>query len=464
MMYSILIVDDEESMREFLSIMLQKEGYSVKTASNANDALAMIEKEIFSLAVTDIKMPGMDGIQLLTEIRKVSPDTEVVMITAFGSTDTAVEAMKKGAIDYVVKPFQIDEMKIIIRNILEKKRLQQENTLLKQELFSLSGLDQIVGDSPTMIEVFKIIRKTSNSKSNVLITGESGTGKELVARAIHRLSRRAENSFVTVNCGALPDNLLESELFGYQRGAFTGAVENKKGLFEIADQGAIFLDEIGELTPAMQVKLLRVLQDQEFRRIGGVEDIHVDVRVIAASNQNFQQIIKEKRFREDLFYRLNVIPIHVPPLRERREDIPLLVGHFLKKYASNGTLDITQDCMDLLLRSEWRGNVRELENVIERAVVMSQGNRITVDSLPQNIAEGCESSDNHSLTIPEEGMDLDRVITELEQDLLLKALEKSGWVKKEAARILNMSFRSFRYKLSKYGITREMMQKERKEA
>jgi two-component system response regulator PilR (NtrC family) len=464
MMYSILIVDDEESMREFLSIMLQKEGYSVKTASNANDALAMIEKEIFSLAVTDIKMPGMDGIQLLTEIRKVSPDTEVVMITAFGSTDTAVEAMKKGAIDYVVKPFQIDEMKIIIRNILEKKRLQQENTLLKQELFSLSGLDQIVGDSPTMIEVFKIIRKTSNSKSNVLITGESGTGKELVARAIHRLSRRAENSFVTVNCGALPDNLLESELFGYQRGAFTGAVENKKGLFEIADQGAIFLDEIGELTPAMQVKLLRVLQDQEFRRIGGVEDIHVDVRVIAASNQNFQQIIKEKRFREDLFYRLNVIPIHVPPLRERREDIPLLVGHFLKKYATNGALDITQDCMDLLLRSEWRGNVRELENVIERAVVMSQGNRITVDSLPQNIAEGCESSDNHSLTIPEEGMDLDRVITELEQDLLLKALEKSGWVKKEAARILNMSFRSFRYKLSKYGITREMMQKERKEA
>ena len=463
-MYSILIVDDEESMREFLSIMLQKEGYSVKTASNANDALTMIEKEIFSLAVTDIKMPGMDGIQLLTEIRKVSPDTEVVMITAFGSTDTAVEAMKKGAIDYVVKPFQIDEMKIIIRNILEKKRLQQENTLLKQELFSLSGLDQIVGDSPTMIEVFKIIRKTSNSKSNVLITGESGTGKELVARAIHRLSRRSENSFVTVNCGALPDNLLESELFGYQRGAFTGAVENKKGLFEIADQGAIFLDEIGELIPAMQVKLLRVLQDQEFRRIGGVEDIHVDVRVIAASNQNFQQIIKEKRFREDLFYRLNVIPIHVPPLRERREDIPLLVGHFLKKYASNGTLDITQDCMDLLLRSEWRGNVRELENVIERAVVMSQGNRITVDSLPQNIAEGCESSDNHSLTIPEEGMDLDRVITELEQDLLLKALEKSGWVKKEAARILNMSFRSFRYKLSKYGITREMMQKEKKEA
>jgi len=464
MMYSILIVDDEESMREFLSIMLQKEGYSVKTASNANDALTMIEKEIFSLAVTDIKMPGMDGIQLLTEIRKVSPDTEVVMITAFGSTDTAVEAMKKGAIDYVVKPFQIDEMKIIIRNILEKKRLQQENTLLKQELFSLSGLDQIVGDSPTMIEVFKIIRKTSNSKSNVLITGESGTGKELVARAIHRLSRRSENSFVTVNCGALPDNLLESELFGYQRGAFTGAVENKKGLFEIADQGAIFLDEIGELTPAMQVKLLRVLQDQEFRRIGGIEDIHVDVRVIAASNQNFQQIIKEKRFREDLFYRLNVIPIHVPPLRERREDIPLLVGHFLKKYASNGTLDITQDCMDLLLRSEWRGNVRELENVIERAVVMSQGNRITVDSLPQNIAEGCESSDNHSLTIPEEGMDLDRVITELEQDLLLKALEKSSWVKKEAARILNMSFRSFRYKLSKYGINREMMQKEKKEA
>ncbi len=450
----ILIVDDEQSMREFLSIMLEKEGYSVKTAHSAKEALRMIEKEIFALVISDIKMPGMDGIQLLAEIRKISPDTQVLMITAFGSTDTAVEAMRKGAIDYVVKPFKVDEIKIIIQNALEKKRLEQENALLKQELLSLGGLDRIVGKSQAMQHVFSVIQKTANSKSNVLITGESGTGKELVARAIHRLSQRAVKPFVSVNCGALPENLLESELFGYQRGAFTGAVENKKGLFEVADGGTIFLDEIGEMTPAMQVKILRVLQDQEFRRIGGIEDIRVDVRVIAASNQNFDQIVKEKKFREDLYYRLNVIPIEVPSLRERRDDIPLLVSHFLKKYSPNGALSVTQECMDLLVRHEWKGNVRELENIIERSIVMMQGDRITVDCLPKHILEGAESSGDLTVEIPADGVDFDRVIAEIEQDLLLKALHKTGWVKKEAARVLNMSFRSFRYKLSKYGISK----------
>ncbi len=461
-MHSILIVDDEESMREFLSIMLEKEGYSVKRASNAKEALRMIEKDIFALVITDIKMPGMDGIQLLAEVRKCSPDTQVLMITAFGSTDTAVEAMKKGAIDYVIKPFKVDEMKIIIRNALEKKRLEEENTLLKQELFSLAGLDQIVGKSEAMLDVFQVVQKTSNSKSNVLITGESGTGKELAARAIHQLSPRAERPFVAINCGALPENLLESELFGYQRGAFTGAVENKKGLFEVADGGTIFLDEIGELFPTMQVKLLRVIQEQEFRRVGGIENICVDVRVIAASNQDFEKMVKEKRFREDLYYRLNVIPIELPPLRKRKEDIPLLVKHFLNKFSSNGVVTISRDCMELLSRHEWKGNVRELENVIERAMVMCQGDRITVENLPQNIVKKTETIDHLSMEIPEEGVDFDRMIEDVEKDLLLKALQKAGWVKKEAARILNMSFRSFRYKLSKYGIGKEEQKDEQK--
>jgi len=451
-MRSILVVDDEKSMREFLAILLGKEGYRVKTAENADQCLKWIEKEIFSLVISDIKMPGMNGIQLLERIHAVSPDTQVLIITAFGSTDSAVEAMKKGAIDYVVKPFKVDEIKIIIQNALEKKRLEQENTLLRQELYAINGLEEIIGKSPAMKSVFEIIRKTASSRSNILITGESGTGKELIARAIHRLSRRKEKPFVTVNCGALPENLLESELFGHQKGAFTGAAENKKGLFEAADGGTLLLDEIGEMNPSMQVKLLRVLQDQEFRRIGGIDNIRVDVRIIAATNRDLEKIVHEKRFREDLYYRLNVIPIEAPPLRERREDIPLLVGHFLKKYSPDKTMGITQECMDLLIRQEWKGNVRELENVIERAVVMTQGRQITLESLPRRIVSGHEENLPDFVHMPSEGLDFDRIITDMEKSLLLKALEKSGWVKKEAARILNMSFRSFRYKLSKYEI------------
>ncbi len=454
-MQSILVVDDEQSMREFLSIMLSKEGYSVEAVGNARECLQRIDQDIFDLVISDIKMPGMDGLQLLDEIRRVSPDTLVLMMTAFGSTDTAVEAMKKGAIDYVVKPFKVDEIKIIIRNALDRKHLEQENELLRQELSAREGCDQIVGKSGVMRAVFEIIHKTANSKSNVLITGESGTGKELVAKAIHRLSRRRDRAFVTVNCGALPENLLESELFGYQRGAFTGAVENKKGLFEVAHEGTIFLDEIGELDPTMQVKLLRVLQEQEFRRIGGTEDIRVDVRVIAASNQDFEKSVREKRFREDLYYRLNVIPIEVPALRERPEDIPLLVRHFLKKYSPEKEISITEESMNILTRHTWKGNVRELENVIERAIVMTQGSELTVESFPQSVS-GVHASMGHPMVdIPTEGMDFDRVIAEIEKDLLLQALKKTGWVKKEAARILNMSFRSFRYKLSKYDINKE---------
>ncbi len=451
-MHSILIVDDEQSMREFLSILLEKEGYTVRTASHAREALQYIEEQIFSLIISDIKMPGMDGLKLLEAIRKISPDTQVLMITAFGSTDTAIEAMKKGALDYVIKPFKVDKIKMTIRNALKKIDLEQENALLRRELFAHNGLDRIIGKSPLMQSVFEIIQKTADSKSNVLITGESGTGKDLVAQAIHRLSRRKDHSFVAVNCGALPENLLESELFGYQRGAFTGAMENKKGLFEVADEGSIFLDEIGELEPAMQVKLLRVLQDQEFRRIGGTEDLQVDVRVIAASNQNFDQLVEEKRFREDLYYRLNVIPIEIPSLRERKEDIPLLVHHFLKKVAPERRLTVTRECMERLCGYEWKGNVRELENTIERAAVLSEEDRITTEHLPRHIMEERMIVPSSKLELPDGGIDFDRIISNMERDLLTQALAKSGGIKKEAARILNMSFRSFRYKLSKYEI------------
>ncbi len=461
-MQSILVVDDEQSMREFLSIMLSKEGYSVEAVGNAQDCLKYMNQEIVDLVISDIKMPGMDGLQLLDEIRRISPDTLVLMMTAFGSTDTAVEAMKKGAVDYVVKPFKVDEIKIIIRNALDRKHLEQENELLRQELSAREGCDEIIGKSGIMRAVFEIIHKTANSRSNVLITGESGTGKELVAKAIHRLSRRRDRAFVTVNCGALPENLLESELFGYQRGAFTGAVDNKKGLFEVAHEGTIFLDEIGELDPAMQVKLLRVLQEQEFRRIGGTVDLRVDVRVIAASNQDFEKSVREKRFREDLYYRLNVIPIEVPALRERPEDIPLLVTHFLKKYSPDREISITEESMNVLTGHTWKGNVRELENVIERAVVMTQGTELTVESFPKSLMGGHAPTGHPTVDIPTEGMDFDRVIAEIEKDLLVQALQKTGWVKKEAARMLNMSFRSFRYKLSKYDISKETLENTQK--
>ena len=453
-MDAILVVDDEQSMREFLAIMLEKEGHTVQTASSGKAALKLMETEIFSLVITDIKMPGMSGIELLETIQRISPDTQVLMITAYGSTDNAVEAMKKGAFDYILKPFKIDEIKLIIRNALEQHHLTQENALLKEELYSRDGLKEIIGKSRTIRSVFQIIHKTAKSKSNVLISGESGTGKELVAKAIHRLSRRAEKPLVTINCGALPENLLESELFGYQRGAFTGAAENKKGLFEVAHGGSIFLDEIGEMKPTMQVKLLRVLQDQEFRRIGGTENITVDVRIIAASNQDFEKSVQEKRFREDLFYRLNVIPIHLPPLRDRREDIPLLADHFLNKYAPGRKITVTQECIEILTNHPWQGNVRELENVIERTVVLLQGDQITIGNLPQMLIEGANPSGAVTAELPEDGLDFDRVIEEMEKDLLLKALEKSGGVKKEAARILQMSFRSFRYKLSNYELGR----------
>ncbi len=462
-MRTILVIDDERSMREFLSIMLEREGYSVVTKDNGNDALEFIRKNKCDLIITDIKMPKMSGIDILRESMALHPNTPVIMITAFASTEVAVEAMKLGAYDYITKPFNVDEIKIIIKNAIEKKSLFDENISLREELKGRYQFSNIVGKSDKIQKVFELIMKVANSKSTVLITGESGTGKELVARAIHHNSDRKDKPFVSISCGAIPETLLESELFGHQKGAFTGADSDKKGLFEVADGGTFFLDEVSEAPPSIQAKLLRVLQEKEFKRVGSVKDIKVDVRVIAATNKNLHKLIEDGKFREDLYYRLNVIPIELPSLRERKEDIPLLVSHFINKYNSinkKGIKGIRPETMEKLERYVWRGNIRELENVIERAVTLEIADNIYPESLPDEIRnyeieplkiviEPLKSD------IPSEGLNLEDYISKVEKDIILNALEKTGWVKKKAAELLNMSFRSFRYKLQKYDIEKE---------
>ncbi len=455
-MAHILIVDNERSMREFLAIVLKKEGYHCATAEDGQEALKVLEKDQFDLVLSDIKMPKMDGIELLKALKTSAPETVVVMMTAFASTETAIEALKEGAYDYLTKPFQIDEVKIIIQNVLERKNLKSENTQLRRELKTRADFTQIIGKSENMRKVLNLVEKVADNKSNILITGESGTGKELIARAIHYNSSRRDKAFVTVNCSALPETLLESELFGHMKGSFTGAIGNKPGLFEVADNGSIFLDEIGETSLSIQVKLLRVLQEREFRRVGGTKDLKVDIRIIAATNQDLTKMIAEGRFREDLYYRLDVIPISLPPLRERREDIPLLADYFLKKF--NRTLEkeiesISLEVVSFLVNHEWRGNVRELENVIERAVALSSNTVLTLDDFSGSLPRA--ASDNPvSFSIPEEGLDLEHYIGKIEKQLLLKALNESHWVKKEAAKRLRLNFRSFRYRLQKYGIQR----------
>lgn len=454
----ILIVDDEKSMRDFLGIVLKKEGYSVSTASDGDEANRAIQKDIYDLVITDIKMPRLDGLDFLKAVKSVSPETIVLMITAFASTETAVEAMKAGAYDYITKPFQIDEVKLIIQNALERKILREENTLLKRELKDQSSLDQIIGKSEKMQKVMELVKKVADSNSNILISGESGTGKELIARAIHFNSRRRDKPFVTVNCSALPETLLESELFGHMKGSFTGAVANKEGLFEVAHEGTLFLDEVGETSPAIQVKLLRVLQEKEFRRIGGTRDVKVDVRIIAATNKDLEKAVAQGAFREDLYYRLDVIPIYLPQLRIRTDDIALLAEHFLRKFSSKigkSVIGITPEAMSLLTSQEWKGNVRELENVMERAVALATTDMITPEHLRDCLQRPGTSRELLPAELPNEGVDLEALIGNLEKDLLLKALQKSKGVKKEAARLLGLNFRSFRYRLEKYELNKD---------
>jgi len=453
----ILVVDDERSMREFLGIMLAKEGYSVTQCPDGETALKQVEEDIFDMVIMDIRMPKMDGIAVLEQIKEMAPETIVIMITAFASTDTAVRAMKKGAYDYITKPFKNDEIKLIIHNALEKKALEKENILLKRLVETKFSFDQIIGQSPKMIAIYELMEKVAPTKTNILITGDSGTGKELVAKAIHFNSPRRDKAFVTLNCGAIPENLLESELFGHMKGAFTGAMYNKRGLFEVADGGSIFLDEIGELPLSMQVKLLRIIQDKEFTRVGGTEPIKVDVRIISASNKDLEEAVREKKFREDLYYRLNVIQIKLPLLRERKEDIPLLAEHFFRKYVQElgkEVREISSDAVKLLVNYDYPGNVRELQNIIERAIALETGNILTPENLESymNEQQGVKSIDDTLFDIPAEGIDLEKIVEDLERNLLLKALQRAKGVKKKAAELLNINFRSIRYRLEKYGI------------
>jgi two-component system response regulator PilR (NtrC family) len=453
----ILVVDDEQSLREVLSIMLKRTGYAVTSVADGEEAIELLNKDIFDLVITDLRMPKIDGMEVLKAAKSASPETVVLIITAFASADSAVEAMKQGAYDYLTKPFQVDEVQLIIRNALEKRRLTTENILLKREMASQSSFSQLVGQSDAMQKVFDVVRKVADSKSNVLICGESGTGKELVARAIHYNSSRNALPFVAVNCSAVPETLLESELFGHMKGSFTGAISNKAGLFEVANGGTVFLDEIGDTTPTIQVKLLRVIQEREFRRVGGTQDVKVDVRIVAATNKDLEKAVADGSFREDLYYRLDVIPIRLPPLRMRSGDIPLLVNHFLERFSreSGKPLPVlSSEAMCVLLGHEWRGNVRELENLIERVVAFSVGGTVTDTDVQGWLHRSVSAQPQQGvpLELTDDGVDLEGLVNGIEKDLLLKALERSKWVKKKAARLLRLNTRSFRYRLEKYAI------------
>lgn len=456
----ILVVDDEESIREFFQIMLKREGYEVLCASQGAEALTLLKRHQVDLVISDIQMPEMSGMELLAQVKEIDPEIPMIMITAFGSTETAVEAMKLGAYDYLQKPFKLDEVKIIIRQALEKRSLSQENVQLKKELNSRYSFENIIGSAPPMLRIYDMIKRIANTRSSVLITGESGTGKELIARAIHYNGALKDKPFVTINCGAIPENLMESEMFGHKKGSFTGAIADKKGLFEVANTGTIFLDEVGELPLSMQVKLLRVIQEGTFKRVGGTDDIHVDVRIISATNRNLETEVKSGHFREDLYYRLNVIQLGCPPLRERREDTPMLANYFLEKFSALlgvKVKKISNEAMELLKRYHYPGNVRELENIIERTVALEPGNVILPESLPRHLMDNQSQSgqlDANKIEIDaERGIFLEQLVGEFEKTLLTKALQQAGGIKKRAAKLLNISFRSMRYRVDKYELS-----------
>jgi two-component system response regulator PilR (NtrC family) len=451
----ILVVDDERSMRELLAIVLKREGHDVLLAENGRMAIAALERGPVDLLISDIKMPDMTGIEVLRAAKQLDPTVEAIMVTAFASQETAIEALRLGACDYLIKPFDVDELKVKVRDKLESRRLRRENVLLKRALGSTHQFHNIIGRSDTMLEVFSLVETIARTTSTVLITGESGTGKELVARAVHFHSLRRDRPFVAVNCGALTETLLESELFGHVRGAFTGAETNKKGLIETAERGTIFLDEIGEMSQMMQVKLLRVLQERRFRRVGGTDEIEADIRVIAATNQDLAKMVAENRFREDLYYRINVIPVRLPSLRERLEDIPLLADHFLAKFSAQMAKPLTgvsQEALALLQRYEWPGNIRELENVVERAVALERTPAILPESLPEHV-RGVLPAGKAPVVLPEAGFDLEQHVQNVERDYIAQALRKAGGVQVRAADLLGMSFRSFRYYAKKYNLT-----------
>jgi DNA-binding NtrC family response regulator len=453
-MAQILIVDDEQGMRQLLSLVFGRAGHSVRAAENGRRAVEMLREAAADLIISDVRMPDMGGIELLTAARELSPDTAIVMMTAFATVETAREAFKLGADDFIQKPFDVDELKLIVEKALELRQLKQEIQGWRKTQSERGRLDQIVGRSPRMQAVYQMVETVAAVQSTVLITGESGTGKELVARAVHNLSPRSDKPFVSINCGAFTETLLESELFGYVRGAFTGATANRKGLFEAADRGTIFLDEIGEMSPAMQVKLLRVLQERKVRPVGGHEELSVDARVIAATNRDLPAMVKAGTFREDLFYRVSVIPIELPPLREKREDIPDLVTHFAEKYCAQAgrSLGISERAMELLERYSWPGNVRELEHTIERAVALERTDQIQPERLPEQITNYSPARVAGALDLPDEGLNLTAHLDQLEKTYLLEALRRTGGNQTRAAELLQLSVRSLRHLLDKHGI------------
>lgn len=447
----ILVVDDEKSMCQYLSIMLRKEGYDVKTVNRGKKAIQAVKDYNFDVVITDIKMTGLDGIEVLTTVKEIDSTIPVVIMTAYASQKTAIEALNRGAFYYLIKRAKNDEIKMVIRNALDMHRVKNENIFLKKQLKKKEDFKEIIGKSEEILSVFVMIDKVADTDSTILICGESGTGKELVAKAIHYRSERINKPFVSINCGALPENLLESELFGHVKGSFTGAIKDKEGLFKVANGGTFFLDEVGETSPAIQVKLLRVLQEREIIPVGGTSPIKIDVRLIAATNADLERAVKEESFRADLYYRLNVIPIKIPPMRERRDDIPLLLDHFLKgaMEKTGRVKTIAKDAMELLTNYDWPGNVRELENIVERAIILQDGDEIHVEDLPDKIR--CRLYESRKIVMDKAQMTLE----ELEKEYLKSVLEETNWQKKKASAILGINASTLYRKIQRYGLARE---------
>ncbi|HEX7184840.1 MAG TPA: sigma-54 dependent transcriptional regulator [Thermoanaerobaculia bacterium] len=456
---NILIVDDEEVLQDVLTVLIRKEGHNTLSAYTGEEALEILEREEIDLVLLDMMLPGMHGMEVLREIRRRQPDQTVVVITAFSSIESAIEAMREGAFHYIPKPFKNEEVLLTVRKGLEQRQLTRENRSLREQLRQRFAFDNIIGKSKPMQQVYDLIKLAAPSKSNILILGDSGTGKELVAKAIHHHSRRAAGPFVTVNSGSMPADLLESNLFGHVRGAFTGAITSKKGLFEMANNGSIFFDEIGNIPVDTQAKLLRVMQEKEFMRLGGVETIRVDVRIIAATNADLELAVQQGQFREDLFYRLNVIVINLPPLRKRSEDIPLLAQHFLAYYARENEkrlCEISRRAMEVLLDYHWPGNVRELENVIERAVVLSTGEVLDVDLLPSSVRQP-ESVTLPPPVLPPNGIPFKDVVSEYERQIIIKALQACGGVQKRAAELLQVKPTTLHEMMKRLNISSESL-------
>lgn len=453
-MSNILVVDDEQSYRQLLTLVFQTDGHNVRTAMNGREALSALSKEPAELIVSDVRMPDMDGISLLREAKSIYPDIGMVMMTAFATVDTAREAFKLGADDFIQKPFDVEELKLIVKKTLDKQQIVEENRAFKRAQRERGSIKNIIGRSAKMQAIYQMIETVAEVQSTVLINGESGTGKELVARAIHDLSPRAEKPFISINCGAFTETLLESELFGYVKGSFTGANMNRKGLFEAADKGTIFLDEIGEMSPAMQVKLLRVLQERRVRPVGAHEEISIDARVIAATNRDLKAMVGEGTFREDLFYRISVIPIVLPPLRERKEDIPELIEHFIKKFSeqTGKAVGIAPKALHMLENYAWHGNVRELEHTVERAVALERTEDIQPERLPEHISNYNPTRINSEFDLPEEGINFTAHMENLEKTYVVEALRKTGGSQTKAAELLQIPVRSLRHLLDKHNI------------